>query len=265
MPPSSLLPLDDPNSSLTPHIELASSTKKDSIEILKEAYSIMGHIPPRYYDCTESWQDHPMGDELDLESMMNQALTPEWKAPDPMFSDIHLRVRKTKESYRIICIDTSLSMTAQKRDILALSSAILLIATGAKNTGIITFNSSASILHEFSPHIHPLTIIDQILNMTPKGYTNIGEAIKKAKEIQNGKVLPHSEVILITDGKYTEGINPLKFLSGNENLHILEVGEGNKNHPICLQMAKKGGGKHYLAAKPEQTPTLLYRLIKGVY
>lgn len=182
----------------------------------------------------------------------------------PSAPQVIVKSRCPIKPYRIIMLDTSLSMTQKKRKIMALASAVTLITTGSPYTAVITFQSSADVLKPFHQDEHPYFLIKKILNLKPKGFTNITSAIIKVKG-QLAKIrYPRSEIILISDGVFTEGENPLQQIGGIVNLNVIDVGTTDAGHKMCMDLANKTRGKHYRLSSLDEIPSTIHRLIKGI-
>ncbi|RLE84810.1 MAG: hypothetical protein DRJ41_02430, partial [Thermoprotei archaeon] len=127
-----------------------------------------------------------------------------------------------RDKYAII-LDKSSSMAGVKIVIGALVVSIIAFANrNIKDYMVIAFDDEVTLLKELGVYVDVEELIDKILSLKPSGYTDISLALSVAyNEMISKNSVP--KAILVTDGEWTKGENPLKVSRLFHTLHVICV------------------------------------------
>ncbi|MHA1409014.1 MAG: vWA domain-containing protein [Candidatus Odinarchaeia archaeon] len=171
--------------------------------------------------------------------------------------------RRERKKTGLLIVDTSGSMIENKITIAALAAAVMAYHMRKDNYAVISFNTIAFILKKFGEKISTTKLVDQILDTTAAGYTNIYDALEKGLgELK--KVRKHEKwTILITDGVYNRGGDPLLLASKYNKLNVIGLPSNDPNGPVlCEKIAKKGGGRYLPLKSYKEIPIVLSKILK---
>jgi len=188
-------------------------------------------------------------DMIDIqETLIRSAL----RDPEIKIDEKDLVARKPKHAEKcvyVMLIDVSDSMRG-KKIIGAIEAALALKNAIRKNSmdelHVVAFNHNVRTIKE-----------SEILNLDARGRTDIGLALKKAREILKDRK-GSRVVFLITDGEPTSSYNPYltpwkcaikeaeNLRSVNAHLTIIMLGKDRKFVELCNRMAKANGNSHIL-------------------
>jgi len=188
-------------------------------------------------------------DMIDIqETLVRSAL----RDPEIKLDEKDLVARKPKHAEKciyVMLIDVSDSMRG-KKIIGAIEAALALKNAIKKNSfdelHVVAFNHNVRTIKE-----------NEILNLDARGRTDIGLALRKAREILKGR-RGSRIVFLITDGEPTSSYNPYltpwkcaikeseNLKSVNAHLTIIMLGKDRKFLELCNRMAKANGRSHIL-------------------
>jgi Mg-chelatase subunit ChlD len=178
--------------------------------------------------------------------------------------DIIVEVKKERRINAALMIDTSISMTGRKLAWAAVSAAVLAQRISLKDSAVISFESTASVLKPIGKTERLEKLVERTLTVYATGYTNIEDGLKKGLyELRKGSQ-PEKVGIIITDGKYTEGGDPLDLASRYRKLYVLMTKDYNSNESLCRKMASQGGGQVFTIAQYEEIPHRLYRILNDI-
>ena len=109
-------------------------------------------------------------------------------------------------------------------------------------------------------------ILEAILDTEPIGYTRIDNAIKMAaKELR--KVRDRNKwAIIITDGCYNLGEDPVPLVSKLPKLHVIQIPNpsGTWCERVCRELAKRGRGKLVKVESYREIPSSLLKILREV-
>lgn len=165
---------------------------------------------------------------------------------------------KAERMYALI-IDRSASMGGFKIVLAALTAAILAYASGNNPYTVLAFNTKVDFLKRVNDKISVEELVNRILSLTPEGYTDIARAICEAHRelIINGA--RETIGILITDGEWTAGENPLKYAPLFTKLHV--IGVPSKWRGFAEALAIRGHGKFYFVTSIREVPTAIKSIL----
>ena len=171
--------------------------------------------------------------------------------------------RQRKKKTGVLILDTSGSMHGEKILNAALAAATLAYHMRRDRYAIIVFNNVANVLKKINEKENIREVIDTILDTEPVGYTRIDDALRKGLKELNKIKDPRRWAIIITDGCYNKGDNPVPIAKKFPKLHVIQLPSNNKwCTEVCKEMANKGNGKLVRISKYSEIPTELLKLLR---
>ncbi len=176
-------------------------------------------------------------------------------------------IRRQREKRKIVLIlDTSGSMYGKLLLNAALTTSVLAYNMEKEEYGIVLFNSTAMVLKKIDQKKPINNIIDEILDSEAVGFTNIEIGLEKGlKELNKVREKTrHKFGILISDGNYNRGKDPLDFAKKYPTLHVIGMPAGNdadRGIDTCRKLAKAGRGKFYAVNDYKEIPRALIDLL----
>jgi Mg-chelatase subunit ChlD len=161
-------------------------------------------------------------------------------------------------------LDTSLSMTGEKLALLAVAATVFAYKLPAEDISIVTFESTANTIKKIKTQLSVESIAQKILDVPAMGYTNIEAGLSEGLSQLARGTHKNRIGILISDGKYTAGNDPLPAASRYNFLHVILTGDFNTDPPACTAMASAGHGHLYKAPNFQSLPRVLSRLIADI-
>ncbi len=182
------------------------------------------------------------------------------------YQDIYGIERKRQKRKVVLILDTSGSMYGRLLLNAALTTSVLAYNMEKEDFAIILFNSTAMILKNIDKKKPIVSIIDEILDSEAVGFTNIyiglDKGLKQLNKIKEKKKNPFG--ILITDGNYNRGENPIVLAKKFTRLHVIGMpAENNADQGIatCKAIAHAGSGKFYAVNDYKEIPRALIDLL----
>jgi len=174
--------------------------------------------------------------------------------------------RKRKKRRVMMILDTSGSMYGRLLLNAALTTSVLAYNMEKENYGIVLFNSTAMIMKKLNERKYITDIIDEILDSEAAGFTNISIGLQKGLEELNKSSLDrqHQFGILITDGVYNRGENPVKIAKKYPKLHVIGMpadNDADKGIETCKEIANAGRGKFISVQDYKDIPRALIHLL----
>lgn len=198
--------------------------------------------------------------ELDIEETTERILGEEATRSEDL-------VLETKRPKRVACslmLDSSLSMTGDKLAVAAASMAVLAGKMKTFDYALIAFSNSAIILKGLRQASHVASLLEKMLDANAWGYTNIEDALKKGlDELQKARST-HKLGIIITDGNYTAGGDPVKMASLYPKLHVVMIEDYDSKQSLCQEMSSVGKGKFFSVKDFDDLPRVLYKILRSV-
>ncbi|MHA1196220.1 MAG: vWA domain-containing protein [Promethearchaeota archaeon] len=176
-------------------------------------------------------------------------------------------VKREKQKRKVVMIlDTSGSMYGRLLLNAALTTSVLAYNMEKEDYAIILFNSTAMTLKKIDEKKPITKIIDDILDSEAVGFTNISMGLEKGlKELNKVKSSNQRKFgILITDGNYNRGEDPVKIAQKFPKLHIIGMPADNdaeRGIETCKKLAKAGKGKFMAVNNYKEIPRTLIKLL----
>jgi len=209
--------------------------------IMRKAIRIAGRRPLRSGSIKKRTSYRP-GLDFDLEMTFDTAL-------DKILSDrlswwdlIGIE-RRDKKTAGAIILDISGSMYGEKNVLACLISALALYSLSPEDeVSLIAFSDQPYVIKSLNDKKPLSKIMDIIFDLKPLGFTNISAALREAlKELKKSRIKTRKWALLITDGEYNRGGNPLKWANLFPRLHVIQLGGGTRGSIVCKELAKRRG------------------------
>ncbi|MHA1749398.1 MAG: VWA domain-containing protein, partial [Promethearchaeota archaeon] len=182
------------------------------------------------------------------------------------YNDIYGIKRQRQKRKVVLILDTSGSMYGKLLLNAALTTSVLAYNMEKEDFAIVLFNSTAMILKKIDKKKPVNNIIDEILDSEAVGFTNIEIGLDKGlKELNKVREKTrHKFGILISDGNYNRGKDPLYLAKKYPKLHVIGMPAGNdadRGIDTCRKLAKAGRGKFYAVKDYKEIPRALMNLL----
>lgn len=182
------------------------------------------------------------------------------------YQDIYGIERKRQKRKVVLVLDTSGSMYGRLLLNAALTTSVLAYNMEKEDFAIVLFNSTAMVMKKIDQKRSIISIIDDILDSEALGFTNIFIGLEKGlKELNKTRENRKSRfAILITDGNYNRGDNPIILAKKYPKLHVIGMpteNDADQGIETCREIAKAGRGKFYAVNDYKEIPRALIELL----
>ncbi|MFX1239172.1 MAG: VWA domain-containing protein, partial [Promethearchaeota archaeon] len=182
------------------------------------------------------------------------------------YRDVFGIKRKREKRKVVMILDTSGSMYGRLLLNAALTTSVLAYNMEKENYGIVLFNSTAMLLKHINEKKSIKDIIDEILDSEAVGFTNIYIGLEKGlKELNKVKDNTRNQFgILISDGNYNRGEDPIKLAGQFPKLHVIGIpadNDADRGVQTCRDIARAGKGKFYAVEDYKEIPRALINLL----
>ena len=129
---------------------------------------------------------------------------------------------------------------------------------------IFSIDSRARWIKRFGEELTPEMVVEKVLELPAGGFTNMELAIT---ETLNALARSHREranVILISDGKYTEGADPAPLAARFKHLNVLKIGRDQAGRELLQELSTRGNGRFFEARRIEDLPRTMYGAMKSL-
>lgn len=198
--------------------------------------------------------------EIDVESTLDSIV--DRTHPNP--SDIIVERREPRQLAVAMILDASLSMTGDKLAMATAAIAVLAFRLKTVDYLLITFNDRPTVLKRINQARSLDDLISDLLDAQAGGYTNIDGALRKGRDELSDSQTKNRVGILITDGNYTVGPNPLDAASAYRRLFVIMTESHDCQPGVCEDIAKAGGGHMFEVSSFDEIPRVLYRVLRMV-
>ena len=182
------------------------------------------------------------------------------------YQDIYGVERRRQKRKVVLILDTSGSMYGRLLLNAALTTSVLAYNMEKEDFAIVLFNSTAMLLKKINQKRSIIKIVDDILDSEAVGFTNIQIGLEKGlKELNKIREKRKSRFgILITDGNYNRGEDPVKLAKRFPKLHVIGIpadNDASQGVKTCRAIAKSGRGKFYAVTDYREIPRALIELL----
>ena len=225
---------------------------------MDRARAMLGPVqkPYRYLHVAQSnlhhYADRATTTELDVE----ETLTHHQK--EPVF-----QIRLEKDHGLILVLDTSLSMKGEKLALLAATVAAVSLSIPTAAFGVMGFDSEIHSIKRFDEVLTTQEVVERVLSIPPGGFTNIELGLRTAEKWIQSSRFPMARLILISDGRYTEGKNPVEVARGFPFIYAVKIGKDPHGRQIMREIADTGMGRFAEVREMVDLPRTLLAGIRG--
>ncbi|MEJ2277842.1 MAG: VWA domain-containing protein [Candidatus Lokiarchaeota archaeon] len=183
------------------------------------------------------------------------------------YDDIYGIKRKRQKRNIVLILDTSGSMYGRLLLNAALTTSVLAYHMEREHFSIVLFNSTAMTLKGIKEEKSTIKIVDDILDSEAAGFTNISIGLEKGlKQLEKVKQSRNKNKfgILISDGNYNRGEDPIEFAKKFSTLHVIGMpaeNDAERGIDTCRELAKVGKGKFYAVNDYKEIPRALINLL----
>ena len=227
--------------------------------ILRRASRVLGASHKAAKVQREPYRSPGRGELAFAETLENSAGKPAVEA-----QDIVVEVRERKRVSGVLMVDTSLSMTGKNIALAGVAAAVLAGKLEAEDYALVLFESAATVAKPMNVRLHLRQVVAKILEVPALGYTNIEDALARGlRELERGR---HKQRfgIIITDGKYTAGGDPLPLAAKYPRLFVLATEDYKMDRDLCRKLAARGHGRCYAIDDYAELPYALSALLDEV-
>jgi len=218
--------------------------------VLRMAHELVGPIQPARRVVHEPLGD-PFRGELDEETTMENILGKEFPDPEDWVS----ARRETRRTQVVLMMDTSLSMSGKNLALAAVAAAVLAFSVKSEDLAVIAFESSAKALTHLGDKDAAPRVVEQLLCQPARGFTNIGR-----QELRRGDN-PRRVGLLITDGVYTAGGDPMVEAARFPRLFVLLTEDYIMDEDLCARMARAARGSVVHVSGYADLPRTMLRVV----
>lgn len=184
--------------------------------------------------------------------------------PVPEARDVIVAIRECKRVSAVLMVDTSLSMTGKNIALAGVAAAVLAGKLEPEDYALVLFESSATVAKPMNQRLHLRRVVTKILEVPALGYTNIEDALTCGlAELARGRQRERFGII-ITDGKYTAGGDPLPLAARFPRLFVLATEDYKMDRDLCRSLAARGHGRSFPIDDYAELPHALSSLLNEV-
>jgi Mg-chelatase subunit ChlD len=188
--------------------------------VLRRAARLVGPVKAATRTVREPMLE-PWGGELDVEATVENLLG----KPHPEPGDLIVQRRVDRRHQVVLMVDTSLSMAGEKMALAAVAAAVLALKLRPGDLSVVLFADGARTALRFGEEVAPAELVRRMLAVPCGGGTDIAAALRLGHaELQRGRD-PGRCGLLVSDGVYTCGADPLPAAARFGALHVLLMEE----------------------------------------
>lgn len=226
--------------------------------ILEKARRVVSHPARPTYSEVLPFPEAPF-EELALEESLDENPT--------LDEATGLRVERKRER-RVRCVamlDTSSSMAGEKHLLASVAVAVLLLELPPEDAGLCVFSTGARVVRRLNEKKSAEATVLDFLRTTPKGFTDIGLGLKKGhgEAVRSGSSA-RSVGILVSDGRSTEGEDPIPLARRFRTLVVLHLDGPGSDLAASQALAQAGGGTCLVVDDFADLPRRLYDAVRLV-
>jgi len=180
--------------------------------------------------------------------------------------DVVVDFQRRRAQSVVLCLDTSLSMQGEKLALMGVAVAVVLLQFPDDPVAVIGFDDTAHVLKRADERISVETLIERLLDVPGRPYTNLEagllRALETAQRATRGSRGRPVSTVLVTDGKYTAGADPTPLAKRFAHLTVLKVGSDRAGLPLCRELAHRGHGSVREAPRLDVVPLAMYGAVQ---
>ena len=188
--------------------------------VLQRAARLVGPLKAATRTAREPMLE-PWGGELDIEATLENLLG----KPHPEPGDLIVQRRVDRRHQVVLMVDTSLSMAGEKMALAAVAAAVLALKLRPGDLAVVLFADAARVVSRFGEEVAPAELVRRMLAVPCGGGTDIAAGLRAGHaELQRGRD-PGRSGLLVSDGVFTSGADPLPAAARFGPLHVLLMEE----------------------------------------
>lgn len=224
--------------------------------IIDHAKKVIAHPARPTQLKTEPFLEKPFAD-LAIEETIEES--PWVEGPE----NILVQYAEEKPFSCVVILDTSSSMSGEKHLLASIAVAVLVLEVAAKDNALVVFASEAKTIKRLGHQERPDETILKFLKHQPKGFTNISLGLEAGlKQLKSATFQKRKVGLIATDGRSTEGGNPLKVASQYDFLVVLHLCGAGSDLQASQEIAQAGRGICLEVDKFEDLPKKLYESLR---
>ncbi len=233
--------------------------------VLERARKLVGTVSTPEQPVLQDWKtfvETGSRGELDLDASLAEGFTGE----DTDLDRLRFESRQEKRRPLAVVMDVSMSMKGDKLAHLALAVAAIVLSVPREAMGelcLMGFDSRIRWVKRFREIVRVDEIVERVLDLPAGGFTNMELAFTEIHDELDRTGQPRAAVLLVGDGKYTEGADPLRFASDFRSLHVLKIGRDIGGRDLLRELADRGRGGFFEARTYADLPRTLYDAIRA--
>jgi MoxR-like ATPase/Mg-chelatase subunit ChlD len=188
--------------------------------VLQRAARLVGPLKAATRTVREPMLE-PWGGELDVEATVENLIG----KPHPEPGDLIVQRRVDRRHQVVLMVDTSLSMAGERMALAAVAAAVLALKLRPGDLAVVSFADGARVVSRFGEELTPAELVRRMLAVPCGGGTDIASGLEAGHaELQRGRD-PGRSGLLVSDGVYTSGADPLPPAARFGPLHVLLMEE----------------------------------------
>jgi len=227
--------------------------------VLRKAHELVGPIQPSRRVVREPMIE-PFRGELDEETTMENLLGKEFPDPEDWIS----ARREARRTQVALMMDTSLSMSGKNLALAAVAAAVLAFSIKSEDLAVVAFESTARALTHLGQRDTASRMVEELLTQPARGFTNIEDGLAVGRrELAKGDN-PRRVGLLITDGVFTAGNDPMVEAALFPRLFVLLTEDFVMDEELCARMARVGRGGVVRVSGYEDLPAKMLQVVTRI-
>jgi Mg-chelatase subunit ChlD len=204
----------------------------------------------------EPFLNQPVSD-LEIEESLEE--NPRIELPE----DLLVESKEEKPFSCVFVLDTSSSMSGDKHLLASIAVAVLVLKVPSKDFAIVVFSSDAKPIKPIFKEEEAESVILKFLKHQPRGFTNLGLGLEAGlKQLGKLTVGKRKVGLIATDGRTTEGANPVVVARQFDFLVVLHLSGAGGDIEVSRMMAQAGHGICLEVERFEDLPKKLYEALR---
>ena len=138
---------------------------------------------------------------------------------------------------------------------------MLAFSVKSEDLAVVAFESSAKVLTRLGDRDAPTHVVEKLLSQAARGFTNIEDALAVGRrELARGDN-PRRVGLLITDGVYTAGGDPMGEAARFPRLFVLLTEDYIMDADLCARMARASRGAVVRVSGYSDLPRTMLRVV----
>ncbi len=233
--------------------------------IITRAHELLGPIqkPYRQEICDLETLTHKLNHadlnsvELDVEATLSDhsGLGAQKK---PQFE-----IRYQRDHGLILVLDTSLSMKGEKLAFLATAVAAVALSVPSQALAILGFDSEIHAIKSFHDADQSVqNSVQNLLSIPPGGLTHLALGLSTAQKWIQSSRYPQARILVISDGRVTEGTDPVILARDMNFVHSIKIGKDAEGRTLMRDLATVGSGHYFEVREMSELPGVLLNAIR---